>query len=119
MKVLCARDLESHIRIESARFADHCFGDVDADDFRAGLGDLIRQMAGAATEIEYSLTGLWREQLDHAAAVLPHECVLAVVQRGVPRLLRVFRFHRLFWYSQSRCDLFGGLAGRDNRIDLE
>src|SRR6185295_6108802 len=96
MKAGRVGDLESQIWIEPARFGDHRFGDIDADNFRAGLGDLICQMTGAATQIEYSLARLWREQLDDATAVLPHECVLVVVQRGVPGLLGVLRFHRLY-----------------------
>ena len=60
---------------------------VDADDVASHRGELDRQRAVAASEVEDSLAGARREQLDHRRAEVGDEAGVARVCVGVPALI--------------------------------
>lgn len=56
------------LRVAESRLFEEDGGGVESRDQRAGGGELGGEVAEAAAEIENSLTGLWREEMDEALA---------------------------------------------------
>lgn len=75
---------EFQMRIVLAGLADHFRRGIQADDFRTGFSNLLREAAGTATEIEDSLTRLGFQEFKNARSVLPNESVAGFVEFRIP-----------------------------------
>src|SRR5918994_382766 len=83
-EVLTPGYLEPEVWVEHPGPRDHRLGGVDSQHLGAGVGDLRRQPASPAAEVDDPLAWPRRQQLDHASAKLGDYGELLVVERGVP-----------------------------------
>ena len=78
---------DARVEAEASRGFDLRRARIDADDVASHRGELDRERAVAASEVEDSLAGLRREQLDHRRAEVGDEAGVACVRVGVPALI--------------------------------
>src|SRR5579862_8255559 len=67
-----------------ARVSEHFRRAIEPHNVCAGSGDFVRELAGAAAEIENLFAGLRVEKLEEAGAEAPDEGVPVLVTGGIP-----------------------------------
>src|SRR5579872_3183782 len=77
---------EWYFGIRRACLCNHVGRAVDADYRGAGFRDVVRQVAGAATEIENSLARFGIKKREQRGAVVGYEAAKLVVSSGVPHI---------------------------------
>ena len=87
-------------RVGGASLRKHLGRVIQTHDRRPRLGDLRRQVAGAASQVEDAFTRFRVQQLHQRRPMLPDECVSVVVQIGVPALIR-YSHAGLLWRVRS------------------
>ena len=100
-----------HARIQAACAgrADLCRAAVDRHHFAAARQQLDGQRTVATAEVEHSLTGAWRQQIDHVGGHVDHEARMTGIVVRIPSLL-AHPIHRregsgIFPASECACPL--------------